>query len=64
MKPDSDRTEKKNITGLIILDAYKEHLSMMLDDDSGIFFMQDEAKTHKIRETMDRFKEKGYTVMN
>ena len=64
LEPDPDRTGKKGITGLIILDAYKEHLPTMLDDDSGIVFMQDGAKTHKIRETMDWFKEKGYTVMD
>ena len=46
-------TRKKSITRLIILDACKEHLSIMLDDDSGIVFMQDKAKTHQIRETMD-----------
>ena len=55
LEPDPDRTGKKGITGLIILDAYKEHLPTMLDIDSGIFFMQAGAKTHKIRETMDWF---------
>ena len=59
LEPDPDRTGKKGITGLIILDAYKEHLPTMLDVDSGIVLCKLELKHTKFERQWTGSKKRG-----
>lgn len=61
--PDEERTGKKGITTDIILDAYKQHLPQLLQARYGRVFMQDNARVHTSKVTMDWLDEKGYSVM-
>ncbi len=61
--PDEKRTGKKGVTADIILDAYKEHLVDMLEEDMDRVFMQDNARVHTAKIVMDWLDEKGYSVM-
>ncbi len=61
--PDEERTGKKGVTADIILDAYKEHLAEMLDEDLNRVFMQDNARVHTAKVVMNWLDEKGYLVM-
>ena len=52
------------VTGKIILEvAYKPYLPYLLDDHPLRVFMQANARTHTIPETMAWFAEKEYTIM-
>ena len=61
--PNEERTGKKGITGLIILDAMKESVPEIMDSVTDRILMLDNAKTHKIKEIKEWCAEHEYEVM-
>ncbi len=62
--PDEGRMGKKGVTAEIILDAYKECLADIMEEDLGQVFMQNNARVHTTKLIMDWLDEKGYSVMS
>ena len=59
--PQMERTGKKGITGLIILDALRDSVPTLMTEDS--ILMLDNTKTHTIQEIKDWISTQDYTVM-
>ncbi len=59
-----ERTGKKSVTAEIVLDAYKDYLKDIMDDDLNQVFMQDNAKVHTAKIVLERLDEQDYSIMS
>ncbi len=62
--PDEGRTGKKGVTAEIVLDAYKECLKNIMDDNLSQVFMQNNARVHTAKIVLEWLDEEGYSVMS
>ena len=58
-----ERTDKSDITELIILDVMKNSVSGIMDAVTDRILMLDNVKTHKIKDIKDWCREHGYELM-